>query len=114
VIVWGDPRAVEGVKVTEQVPCTRSQLLDEKTPDPSLDQETVPDGLTPDTVAVTVVGAADGTVPGFSCTTVVVAGNGYPMTMKAPVRAETGMSPHIDVPGVTVIPVAATHPYPEK
>jgi hypothetical protein len=114
VIVWGDPRAVEGVKVTEQVPFARSQVLDEKTPDPSLDQVTVPDGLAPDTVAVTVVGSNDEIVPGFSCTVVVVAGNVCPMTREAPIRAETGMSPHIDAWGFTVIPVAATHPYPEK
>jgi len=114
VIVWGDPRAVEGVKVTEQAPFTRSQVLDEKTPDPSLDQEIVPDGLAPDTVAVTVVGSTDEIVSGFNCTMVVVAGNGCPMTREAPIRAETGMSPHIDFWGVTVIPVAATHPYPEK
>jgi len=76
VTACGDLSAVEGVKLTEQIAAARSQLLDENTPGPSLDQEMVPDGLAPDTVAVKVVGLPDETELGLAWTVVVVAGNG--------------------------------------
>jgi len=116
VIVSGDQRAVAGTNVTEQVPAARLQLLDENAPGPSLDQATVPVGLAPVTVTVTVVGLPEETAGGLTWTEVLVTAKGYPIAKKAPemeaVKAATGMSPHIDVPATAVMPVAVLQPDP--
>lgn len=64
VIVWGEPAVVDGVKVTEHAPPERVHDPEENAPAPVEDQEMLPVGEEPVTVAVQVEATPTATEPG--------------------------------------------------